>query len=271
MKLLSFSFCLLITSFTSNAFSLEEYKEKIRNSLNTIIGEKYTVKIIGEEKVDYSYKIPVIPKSKKDATDTSVYNKNGIIFEQGKKFNNLPIEQKRVFRISFIKEIFNVTRNIQVKDEELSIFLNVLEQGGSREGVYRAIVNDEIYRSLEDYPQPAKEKLIQFILNLGQTYLATLYSEEGIKKVNIYTIKKIISEKTLEVIDLIANNSDDLFQWYALLSQELATNFPQVLTSKVRSIKDPTFHYLWAKEVPFQHIKSEVLIKLHLVINELNK
>lgn len=260
---------ILLIFISSNTYALD--LEKYRSRMNNILGEKITSKIIGVEKKESKYKVPKIPELKYSATDASVYSKEGKIFKQGSKFNNLDLEKKRTFRISFIRELFSAVRQTEVKGEELATYLNILEQGGSREGVYRRIINDDVYRSLEDFPAPPKDKFIAFINNFGPKYLATGYSEEGMKKVNIYTIKKIITEKALEVLDALTKNPEDIYHWYTVFSEDMALNYSSSFTGKVRTQKSPDFHYKWSQQVPFQHIKSEVIVKLNLVLNKLNE
>lgn len=271
VRFLSFAFIMLFYVDCVFAIDLGEYKEKMRYPLNNLFGSELTSKLIGKKAETNKYQIPTIPEVEKNATDSRVYDKKYPIFNQGSKYNKLTLEQKRGYRVSYIKEVFQVTRKREVKDEDLVSYLNVIEQGGSREGVYRRVVNDEIYRSLEEFPAAPTIQLITFVSSYGKKYLATNYSMEGMKKVNLFTIKKIVTEKTLEVIDLLARNSNDVYAWYAIFSKHLALNYKSIFNSKVRSVIDEQFHYNWAKEVPFQHIKSEVIIKLHKVLNKLNE
>lgn len=270
MKLIKIMLFISFTSSNCFALELDQFKNKLRSPMQKILGQDFTETLIGKEIKKSVFSLPVIPKIEKNATDSSIYNKNASIYNQGKKYNDLSLEKKRVFRISFIKELFTATRNTPVKDDELVTYLNVIEQGGSREGVYRRIVNDEVYRRLEEFPEAPKDKLINFVANYGQKYLAVTYSAEGMKKVNLYTIKKIITEKTLDVLDALAKNSEDVYKWYAVFSEEIATKYPTIFSGKVRTNNEAQFHYNWSKEVPFQHIKSEVIVKVHKVLNSLN-
>ena len=269
MKIL---FGLLITLFIipAHALDLSKYKERVRSHMSDMLGTDTTNKILGPSEKIQQYQMPEIPKIEGNATDASVYTKKGKIFEQGKKFNQLPVEQKRMFWATYIKEIFVVTRQAEAKNDDIATYVSVIEQGGSREGVNLRIVNDEVYRTLEGYPEPAKKELINFVVAYGEKYLAKIYSEEGMAKVNLYTIKKIVVETTLELLDLLAKNPDDLYRWYAIFSEEMATNHSSILTGKVRKIPNAEYHYNWVQKVPFQHIKSEVIIKLHKIMNAIN-
>ena len=136
--------------------------------------------------------------------------------------------------------------------------------------MYRRVVNDEVYRTLEGYPEPAKKELIDFVTAYAEKYLAKIYSKEGMAKVNLYTIKKIVVETTLELLDILAKKPEDLYKWYANFSEEMASSHGAALTGKVRKIQNAEYHYKWVQKVPFQHIKSEVIIKLHKIMNQIN-
>ena len=254
----------------ADALDLGKYKERVRSHMANMLGTDTTNKILGEAQKTQKYQMPDIPKIEGSATDSSVYAKTGKIFQQGKKFNDLPVEQKRMFWATYIKELFVVTRQAEAKSDDVATYVSVIEQGGSREGVYRRVVNDEVYRTLEGYPEPAKKELVSFVAAYGEKYLAKIYSTEGMSKVNLYTIKKIVVETTLELLDILAKKPDDLYRWYALFSEDMATNHSGSLTGKVRKIPNAEYHYNWVQKVPFQHIKSEVIIKLHKIMNNLN-
>jgi hypothetical protein len=65
------------------------------------------------------------------------------------------------------------------------------------------------------------------------------------------------------------DNLDHLYRWYAVVSADLATEYPEYIKSEVRGDTRPEYHYEWAKSMPVQHIKSEFIIKLHSVMNGL--
>jgi len=81
---------------------------------------------------------------------------------------------------------------------------------------------------------------------------------------------RITTERCLEIIDqYIDSNKDDLYSWYAVFSGELANKYPAVWKNKLRKTTKMTHHKKWAATVPDQHIKSEVIIKVHKVFNSL--
>ena len=62
---------------------------------------------------------------------------------------------------------------------------------------------------------------------------------------------------------------DSLYRWYALFSSDLAKDYSPFFKSDLRRNPDPNFQYEWAKNMPIQHIKSEFIIKVHTVMNQL--
>lgn len=256
-----FVFSLLMSK--SYAFSISEFVDKAKSQVNTLIN--------GKPKVEKpSIVLPKIPKISKDAKSVDVYSKKGKIYTQGASFKKLSQEKKRKYRIAFIEELFIVTKEEDVSNSDLKSKLNMLEQGGTREGIYRLLVLDTTYRRLEASDQPSSDKLIDFTVDFGNKYLGRSFSPELVRKLNLWGIKKIIVEKSLETMDELAKNENDLYSWYAVLSSDLAVNYKQIWKNKTRKNTARNFHYRWAKKVPFQLIKSEVIIKIHKVMNSLN-
>lgn len=238
--------------------------------MTNMLGTETTNKILGEPpKEEPKISLPDIPEVQTSSTSTEVYDKSGTIHSQGESFNKLSPDKKRPYIVAYLKEVYQVTRNAEAKNEDLTKYVNVIEQGGSREGVYRAITNDQVYAALESYQDSIGDKLVDFVLDYAAKYLRVSYNKEGMKKSNLYIVKRIIVEKTLDVLDAMAKNPDDVYRWYAVFSTELASKYAGLLVTKIRTSTDEMFHYEWAKKVPWQHIKSEVIIKLHTVMNGL--
>lgn len=149
--------------------------------------------------------------------------------------------------------------------------MNVLHQGGTREGVYRALVLDSTYAGLENYPNPLNDGLIDFAVEYYTTYVGRTIKKESLEKINFYTLKRLATERTLEVVDELGKNKDHLQRWYAVFSGDLAKRFPEIWQNKIRKDTNKKFHLSWAKQAPSQHLKSEVIIKLHKAFNYLMK
>ncbi len=244
-------------------------KEELRKQIGPLIGEELTTKLFG--KAPSKIKMPVVPQIKKDATSVDVYKKKSGFEAQAKDFDELSLEDKRKYRLAYIQELYQVTRNTEPKDEDVLNFLNVLEQGGSREGVYRAIVLDSVYGSLESFEEAPSSELKDFAVYFGRKYLGRKFSDKAMSNLNLWSIKRIVVEKALEVMDALAKSPKELRAWYAVLSEDLASRGKPLWKNKVRQQESREYHYRWSGQVPLQQIKSETIIKLHTLMNDLNK
>jgi hypothetical protein len=255
-----------------NAFaqvSEPTWKAKLRGVITSIAGTEWSNKLLGEMPVASTpeVELPVIPQTVKKSTDIGSYTKQ----QKGPtEYDELPAERKRQFDYKFLEELFQVTRKTEAKDEDLVNWLNNLEQGGSREGIYQALVLDEVYNDLESIDEAPTEKLTEFALKFSQKYLNQTFNPESISRLNLYSLKRIFTEKGLDLMEHFEmHDLDALYRWYANLSADLATDYKPLLRSNVRAETSAKYHYEWAKGMPLQHIKSEFIIKLHLVMNGL--
>ena len=69
-------------------------------------------------------------------------------------------------------------------------------------------------------------------------------------------IKRILIEKTLEVLDaLILKDPKDYYQWYAAFSIYLAKDYPTLFKKeeKLRASLNGDSHYEFAKSFPFEY------------------
>jgi hypothetical protein len=212
-------------------------------------------------------KLPEIPKQVKKVTDVGNYTK---LNKEPTEYDKLPKERKRQFDYKFLQELFQVTRKTEAKDEDLSTWLNVLDQGGSREGIYQGLVLDDVYAAMENMEEKPSERLLNFSLHFSQRYLNQTFKKESLAQLNLYSIKRILAEKSLDLMEYYeVHNLDNLNQWYSVFSFELAKEYGPILKGPIRQDVRPEYHLQWAKSMPVQHIKSEVIIKLHSVMNGL--
>lgn len=241
----------------------------IRGPLTRVLGEEWADKLLGTSEVVETPKLglPQIPQGIKKTTDLATYSKK---IKGNTEFDNLPTEKKRLFNYKFLEEIFLVTRKTEPKDEDLSNWLNTLEQGGSREGIYQALVLDEIYSGLENMDEKPSKALQDFSLNFSQKFLNQTFQAGSLSRLNLYSLKRIFTEKGLDLMDYYeAKDLDALYRWYAIFSADLAQKFAPILKSQIRKETSPEIHYEWAKGMPVQHVKSEFIIKMHIVMNGL--
>ena len=252
---------LLVTVSSAQAFEFKEFLNRTKDRVNTLLGK--------EEKKEEVLELPEIPKIKQNVLDVGVYNKVGVVHAQGSKFTSLSNEAKRKYQISFLQDLYEATLQEQITHEELAKFLNVLEQGGTREGIYRSLVLGQEYSAKESSSSLTSENLANTILEFATVYLALKFDKEQIKKLSRYTVKRVMAEKCLEVMDSFPTDGKDLYQWYAVMSVDFAQKYSQFFTNKSRLSTNLEYHKKWASSVPFQHIKSEVVVKLHRIVNGL--
>ncbi len=246
-----------------------EWKTRGREIVSSIAGPAWGAKLFGPIPLPpvVEAKLPEIPKEVKKGTDVASYTK---LKKDPTEYDRLPNDRKRQFDYQFLQEIFQVTRKTEAKEEDLATWLNTLDQGGSREGIYQALVLDEIYASLENREEKPSNRLLDFSLKFSQRFFNQTFTKESLGKLNLYSIKRIFTEKGLDLMENYeVNKLEDLYQWYSVFSSELAKDYDMLLKAPVR--KDPRleFHLKWAESMPVQHIKSEFIIKLHKVMNGL--
>lgn len=255
-----------------NAFaevsSEPSWKVKLRGIITQVAGEEWSQKLLGKAPQEVSeIALPDIPQNVKKSTDVTSYTKKT---KDLTEFDKLPPERKRQFNYNFLEELFQVTRKTEPKDEDLANWLNTLEQGGSREGIYQALVLDEVYNGLESMEEKPSKRLIDYCLHFSEKYLNQTFNPQSITQLNLYSLKRIFTEKGLDLLEYYeVRDLDSLYRWYAVFSEDIARNYGMVMKSDIRKNESAKFHYEWAKSMPIQHIKSEYIIKMHAVMNSL--
>lgn len=245
------------------------WRASLRSVIERVLGSEWGDKVLGKlpQKTSDEITMPEIPTVFKKSTDIATYTKKP---KAPTEFDKLPQDRKRTFNYNFIQELFSVTRKTQAKDEDLSNWLNTLDQGGSREGIYQSLVLDEVYNGLEQIEERPSKKVLDFCLSFSQKFVRQTFKPESLEKLNIYSLKRIFTEKGLDIMDFYeVRDLDALYRWYANFSADLAKNYGTLLTSQIRKNPSARYHYEWAKGVPVQHLKSEFIIKLHSVMNTL--
>lgn len=241
------------------------FVEKIRPTLEKILGTSFTMRLIGKPeiaKVDESFLLPAIPKIIYDARSTAIYNK-----KPDKIILNPEVENKYYY--AYIKEVYQATRQTKPNDDEITKLMNVLTQGGSREGVYHSLVLDSVYGGMENYDKKVKVNAADFAVYFCNKYVGKKIEKESLNGMNIYSLKRLIADKALDIIDAYGENREDIEKWYAIMSADLALKFPSIWTGQMRKDVSVRNHKSWASKVPLQHIKSETLIKIHGVFNSM--
>ena len=241
------------------------FAEKLRPTILKFLGPDWTVKLIGAEKIVKIDEVPMpaLPKIVDDARSTAVYNK-----KQDKVTIKPEIEEK--YNYAFIREIFEATRQTKPNSDEIGKLMNVLSQGGSREGVYRSLVLDATYAGMENGDKAVKKNSAEFAVYFYNKYLGKKIVIKSLEGMNLYSLKRLTTEKTLDLADAFSDEQrSDLEKWYANMSADMAMKFPNVWTNATRKNPSATYHQLWASKVPVQHIKSEIIIKIHSAFNSM--
>ncbi len=241
----------------------KSFVEKMRPKLMQILGEEWTVKLIGAEKVIAVDEVimPTLPMIDDNAKSTAVYEK-----KQDTVTIKPEIEQK--YNYAFIFELFEATRQTKPNEDEVGKIMNVLSQGGTREGVYRSVVLDSVYGGMENWDKPVKKNSAEFAVYFYQKYLGKKIALKSFEGMSVYTLKRLNTEKALDIADSFASR-DDMEKWYGIMSADLAVKFPNVWSNSVRKNPSSLFHKKWASKVPVQHIKSELVIKIHSAFNSM--
>ncbi len=241
----------------------KSFVEKMRPKMMKILGEEWTVKLIGKDKSTPLDEVPMpaLPKIDDNAKSTAVYDK-----KQDTITIKPEVEQK--FNYAFIMELFEATRQTKPNDDELGKMMNVLSQGGTREGVYRSVVLDSVYAGMENWDKPVKKNSAEFAVYFYEKYLGKKIALKSFEGMSVYTLKRLVTEKALDMTDAFATR-EDMEKWYANMSADLAKKFPNVWSNPVRKNLSSLFHKNWASKVPAQHVKSEMVIKLHSAFNSM--
>ncbi len=230
----------------------------------------YIVSIIGQERAKTWFDIETHDIKMPDLTQLKKTNKKTIEYQYKKKNESIDQKKKARYDELFVREVFLAIRNFKAQDKDLVRWLNVLKQGGSREGVYRALILDHTYKGLENFDKPINDSVVDFAISFMDIYLGHHITQEKIDLFNFYTLKRLVAEKSLEIFDeLFVRDEEEAYNWYALFSADIAKKFKKSWKNEVRINESPEFHRNWAKAVPLQHIKSEIFIKVHLSFNGL--
>lgn len=268
-------FIILIQS--SIAFAAETFYSR-----NLISLRPFLTKIFGDDKVaiwygdetpqvvvdpEESIKLPAFPKIQQSATSTET---NTLGLSATSKYRFLSPVDVQKLNYNFIKDLFQAVSFHNPTDQEIGKWFNTLEQGGSREGIYRAMVLDQNYAKLENEHHPSSPNIIKFTVWYMDKFLGQKTSTESIGALNRFSLKRIVTEKSLELFDELKKKPEDFYNWYAVVSSELGKTYPTGVKGKMAKETSKVRQKNWAKEMPEQHLKSELILKIHQIYNSLN-
>lgn len=252
------------TVFITDANAQDGWKQKVRPFVEKVLGADLASKILGDG-LD-AIVIPEAPKLIKDATSTKRLPK-----ETGK--TEIPADKKQSFDYGFIMELYQATRATKPNENDVARWMNALSQGGTRSGIFRALVLDTTYAGLEQYDAGITQATADYSIDFASRFFNQEITIDQLKTINFYSLKRILGERSLDIVDrfIMTEREDDLYRWYAAISAEFARDYPQIWSNNVvRANKMVEYHYSWAKSVPWEHLKSELAIKLLFVLNHVN-
>lgn len=254
----------LLVSLQTHAISFDEIGAKIKPFVEKILGADFAKKIFGEDTTE-SLVLPVIPKINKDTKNTEIYNQKS----DTEVFSKEKMEK---YNVSYVQELVQAIREVPANRDEIGKWYNTLYQGATREGIYRALVLDEYYRRLENYEDQSSKASREFTISFMDKFIGKSVTMEKLQDLNIYSIKRIVTEDALDIADtfLLSNNKEDFYTWYAIFSAQIAKDYP-IWDNRLRASANSKQHLAWAKKMPLQFVKSEIILKLHILFNHLQK
>lgn len=259
-------FCVLISPSLSQAQEdspqtlVEQVKSFFRPLVASTLGEQTAEKYFGVE-LDH-LELPEPPELVADARSA----------KENKVLNENVLDEKawQRYNLNFVKELYQNVRKSSPNRNDIAQWMNVLDQGGTQEGVYRAMVLDQSYAGLENFSNPVTQEVADFTLWYMDKFNDREYTPDKVEGVNFFSVKRIMTEHSLNTMDgLRERDADDFYRWYAVFSGELARRYPNAFVDELRSHEKMRRHEAWAQKMPEQLVKSEMIIKLHLVFNYL--
>ena len=260
-------FCLLILSMIGNTASASfNFPSVIRKMATDILGEELVENIIGIDSKEMM-EMPSLPKLLENPKSLDFANIN----DQPK--TPITDKDKKNLDNHFLYELFTEIRSSDPSEDEYQQWMNILTQGATREGVFRALIYDKIYERLEfSSSRRVSADAKEFTVLFYQKFIGIKISQTKMDQMNVYALKRIVCEKTLQMVDtLYQKNKLDVYKWYAIFSSDLAIKYRRIWGNDIRKQRSPSKHYRWASLAGEQFIKSEIIIKLNKLYNHLDQ
>lgn len=163
--------------------------------------------------------------------------------------------------------------------KNLEAWINVLNQGGSIEGVYHGLVLSTDYASLEAgvATLPAVRLFGEeyaWLIHPGKTdrlkaereRIAQKFLQDSVHN-SIFTIKRQLGELVLQEMEKRKNNRAELSIWYGELAARWASRGVDFGMSS-RNKSDFEFHRKWASTNSIGLIQWELLNRVHRMLNQ---
>lgn len=216
-----------------------------------------------------------------------------------------PADVHKRVNMEFIREVHQVTLNRSPSDDEYNKWMNVIDQGGSYEGIYNGLVNGAEYAQTEKGIAPPSgirlyaELMARIALDIKydpikikaakdedttlgiarSTPLPTEPTEEekkaliadfAVKAVNKSqaTLRKETGAEALKLMEMKREYKEKFATWYGkfvVYSNSKNINFG----IEERNKGDEQFHYKWALQNEEDRVKWEIINRIHRLYNAL--
>lgn len=208
--------------------------------------------------------LPDLPRLKSDPKNPNQI-KIGEDKLRKKFYKGLGREDRIQLAVGLVNEMYEVVLGRKPTTVERRGKVNVLVQGGTREGIYHSLILGDEYRVREQQSIRAlSKKNNHFSLYYLKKYLGLTVDKW--EQDNFFVLKKIITEKTLDLVDAFEKRHD-VNRWFAVFSEDLE----QKLSWRQghRKLGDRNTYMLWSTNIPLDILKSEIVIKIHHLMNAL--
>ena len=191
-------FCLLILSMIGNTASASfNFPSVIRKMATDILGEELVENIIGIDSKEMM-EMPSLPKLLENPKSLDFANIN----DQPK--TPITDKDKKNLDNHFLYELFTEIRSSDPSEDEYQQWMNILTQGATREGVFRALIYDKIYERLEfSSSRRVSADAKEFTVLFYQKFIGIKISQTKMDQMNVYALKRIVCEKTLQMVDTL--------------------------------------------------------------------
>ena len=248
---------LLMIVAESHAYSLDNIFSFLKKNLQSF----FTQKEIDKPMISLP-KIPTIDRNPKDFTQ--IGKKNDRL--DNPFYQQLTGKQRIELAIGLVHEVYLAVLERNPKIEEKENKVNILLQEGSREGIYHSLVLGREYRHHESVQNLLSDRNKKFVSHHFEIYLGIKINRQQLEKMDFHTVKRLTVARSLEVIDALQKKTD-VHSWFAVFSEMMANTIEW--KQKHRKLVTRKHYFHWAKKIPLDILKSEVIIKIHLLMNSL--
>ncbi len=188
------------------------------------------------------------------------------VFE--KKFTK---QQLRQSHFLFVQELFSLFLKRSPTSKEAQNILSNLDQGGTREGVFRSVLYGDEFYQMEDSARAFSQESLAVLSDLLRTVFQAEVKEEVLEKMSFKTLLRFFTERALSLLEFWEQDMEKAYEWYAHLSSSLAKKvvFAEEGPAHRREVSLEK-QYAMAKLLPMDLLRSEIIIKLAIFVHSLH-